>query len=72
MENHGGMISTGENTSVHQSSLSILPAESFSSKAGGTGKGNEFCHTKYLSHALKGSLTCHKILQHGANGFTSL
>jgi hypothetical protein len=33
MENHGGIISTKENSLfVHQSSLSILPAESSSSE----------------------------------------
>jgi hypothetical protein len=34
---------------VHQSSLAILPAESCSSKAGGTGEGNdEFGLMKYV------------------------
>jgi hypothetical protein len=47
---HGGMISTGENSwFVHQSSLAILPAESHSRKSGGTDEGNdEFGLTKYL------------------------
>jgi hypothetical protein len=35
MEDHDGMVSTGENWFVHQSSLKIIPAESYSSKAGG-------------------------------------
>jgi hypothetical protein len=41
MEDHGGIISTGENSwFVHQSSLAILPAEFSSSKSGTTGVGN--------------------------------
>jgi hypothetical protein len=40
MENHGGMISTKENSLfVHQSSLSILPAESSSSEQEERAKG---------------------------------
>jgi hypothetical protein len=39
----------------HQKSLTILPAESSSSKAGRTGEGNyEFGLTKYLSSHFKG------------------
>jgi hypothetical protein len=34
-------------------------------------KENEFCLTKYLFHTSKGSITCHKILRHGADYFTS-
>jgi hypothetical protein len=60
--------------------LSICPTQfwqsyqqSSSSKAGRTGIGNyEFCLIKYLFHTSKYSLTCHKRLWHGANGFTSL
>jgi hypothetical protein len=57
MKNHGGMISAEENSLfVHQSSLAILPAESSSSEAGGTGEGkDEFC-------VGNGSLTCLTIL----------
>jgi hypothetical protein len=41
MENHGGMTSTGKSdSSVHQSSLEILPAV-ICDKAGGHGKGND-------------------------------
>jgi hypothetical protein len=41
-------------------------------KAGGTGKGNyEFGLAKCLCSHLEDFLTCRKILQHGANGFTS-
>jgi hypothetical protein len=32
---------------------------------------DEFCLTKYLFHTSKGSITCHKILRHGADFFTS-
>jgi hypothetical protein len=39
METHDRMTSTGENSLfIHQSYLVVLPAESFSSKAGGTGE----------------------------------
>jgi hypothetical protein len=70
--NCGMMMSTDEDTYFfHQSSLKILP-ESSSSKAGGTGeRNNKFCLTKYLFHTSKGSLSCRKIVQHGADGFTS-
>jgi hypothetical protein len=40
-ENHGGMLSTGENGFVHQSSLPILPAVSPTSIARGTGERND-------------------------------
>jgi hypothetical protein len=58
---------------VHQSSLAMITAESSSSKAGGNGEGKiNVCLTKYLFHSWKGSLTCCKILRHGADGFTPL
>jgi hypothetical protein len=40
MGNYGGILSTGENSFIHQTSLVILSAELPSSKAGGTGEGN--------------------------------
>jgi hypothetical protein len=47
--------------------MAILTAELPSSKAIGTGEGNdEFCLMKYLFHTSKDSLTCLKILLHGA------
>jgi hypothetical protein len=47
--NNGGMILTGGNRFVHQSSLEIIPVEPPSSKVGGTGEGNhEFGLKKYL------------------------
>jgi hypothetical protein len=56
LENHAGIISTGENSwFVRQISLANLPAESSSGKAGGTGEGNEFGLTNYIIHTLKGS-----------------
>jgi hypothetical protein len=60
--------SAGENSLfIHHSFLAILPAESSSSKAGGTGEVSyEFDLTKY-----GGFLTCHKIWQHGADSVTS-
>jgi hypothetical protein len=30
-----------------------------------------FCLTTYLFHSSQGSLTCRKILRHGADGFTT-
>jgi hypothetical protein len=70
MENHGGKISVGENSwFVHQKFLTILPAESSSSKAIETGEGNEFVFMTYLFHTSKGSSACRKVL-HGADGFT--
>jgi hypothetical protein len=54
MENHGGIIFTGGSSwFVHQSSLTVLLAESSGSQAGGTGEGNyEFRLTKYLCSYL--------------------
>jgi hypothetical protein len=50
----------------------MRPAESSSSKAGDTGEGNdEFGFAMYFFHTSKGSLTCRKILGHGASGFNS-
>jgi hypothetical protein len=41
-------------------------------KAEGTGEENyEFCLTNIFFHTLKASLTCRKILRHGADGFIS-
>jgi hypothetical protein len=47
MENHSGMILTGGKLLIHPPELS---GNSTSSKAGGTGKENEFFLTKYLFH----------------------
>jgi hypothetical protein len=49
MDNHGGMISTGENSwFIHQSYLAVLSAD-IQKTAGGSGEGyNEFCLTTYL------------------------
>jgi hypothetical protein len=58
------------NLFVHQNSLVILPAESCSSKAGGTGEGNDqFGLRNIFVHTSK-CLTS-KILRHGADDFTS-
>jgi hypothetical protein len=50
------MVLAGENSHfIYLSSLAILPAESSSSKAGGTGKGNvDFGFTKYLCSYFRG------------------
>jgi hypothetical protein len=66
------MISTGENSCfVHQSSLAILPAEPSSSEVGGNYDGNyEFMPYGLSLSTSKNSLTCRKILRHGAHGIT--
>jgi hypothetical protein len=56
---------------VHQNSIALLPAEPPSSKADGTGEGNEFFLTKSLFHTSKGSLICCKLLRHLADGLLS-
>jgi hypothetical protein len=57
---------TGENPGNPTSTI-------ITSETGGTGEGkDEFCFTKYLFHTSKGSLTCCKILRHGADGLLSL
>jgi hypothetical protein len=58
---------------VHQSSLAIIPGESSTSEAGGTGEGNYECYlTKYLFHTSNAFfLTFRKIFRHGADGLTS-
>jgi hypothetical protein len=56
MKNHGGIIAAGENSRfVLQSSLEILLAETYSSKPGRTGNGNdEFGLTNYLCLYFEG------------------
>jgi hypothetical protein len=57
MENHGRMLSKGEDSFFHQSFLAILPAVSSSNKAGGTGEGNDkFGLSKYLCSYYAGFL----------------
>jgi hypothetical protein len=58
MENHGGMISAGENSRfVHHSSPAILQADSSNSKIEGTDEGNnEFGLMKYLYSNFEGFL----------------
>jgi hypothetical protein len=70
MENHHGMISIGETPDSSTTALWQSYRQSSSNKAGGTGKINEFCLTKYLFHSSKGSVICCKIL-HVVNAFTS-
>jgi hypothetical protein len=55
---------------IHQSSLAILPPESYSSKTG-SGEENKFWLTKHIVHTWNGSLTFRKILPHKTHGFTS-
>jgi hypothetical protein len=71
MESHGGMILTGENScSVHQRSLTIIPANHLIAK-------QEEREKKYLAlqsisvHTSKGSSTCRETLRLEAYGFTS-
>jgi hypothetical protein len=58
MESYGEMIWTGENSwFIHQTSLAILPAESFSSKAGGTWRKKCWIlPTKHFFHTSKGQI----------------
>jgi hypothetical protein len=73
MKNHGGIIfKVGRTPDSYTRALWQSYHKSSSSKAGKSSKGNdEFCLMKYLFHTSKGSLTCCKILHHGADGFTS-
>jgi hypothetical protein len=54
---------------VHQSSLSVLPAETSGASRSNGRKSENFAY-QYLKF-LKGSLTCRNILRHGTSGFTS-
>jgi hypothetical protein len=72
MENHDGMILTGETPDLSIRDLWQSFQQSSSSKAAGTGKGDdEFCLTKYLFHNSKCSLTCCKILTWGSRLYLS-
>jgi hypothetical protein len=71
MENHGRMLSKGEDSFFHQSFLTVLPAVSSSNKAGGTGEGNDKFGLSIFVHTMQVSLTCRKLLRHGAGDFTS-
>jgi hypothetical protein len=73
MENHGGVIFTGGSSwFVHQSSLKAYPQSRLVAKQEALAK--EIINLGLLStfvHTSNGSLTCHKILRHGAYGFAS-
>jgi hypothetical protein len=74
MKNHCGMISTGENSwVVHHSALwHSYQQESYSSKLGGAWRRDDnFSLRSIFVHNSKWFLTCHKILRHGTDGFTS-
>jgi hypothetical protein len=63
------MIPAGDNSClVHQSSLTVLPAETSGASRKNGQRSDTFAY-QYLKY-LKGSLTCHKILRHGTSGFT--
>jgi hypothetical protein len=71
MEKHGGMISKGVNWVIHQSSLTILRAESSSTKQLKWRSKWWIRPTKYLcSYYFGRYFKCRKIL-HGANGITT-
>jgi hypothetical protein len=55
--------------SVYQSSLAVIPAETFGASRRNERRSENFGH-QYLKY-LKGSLTFCKILRHGTSGFTS-
>jgi hypothetical protein len=72
MENHGGLMSTGD-LLIHplERSLAIIAAEPSISLSGESGRRKFWIlSTKYLFHT-QSSLTCHKMLRHGTDGFTS-
>jgi hypothetical protein len=65
-------LSSNHSRFIRQSSLLWLQQTYLVAKRGGTGRGMaaEFFLTLSLAY-LKGTLTCRKILRHGAEGFTS-
>jgi hypothetical protein len=65
-------LSSNHSRFINQSSLLWLQQKHLILKWGETGRkmAPEFCLSVSLSY-LKGSLTCHKILRQGADGFTS-
>jgi hypothetical protein len=73
MENHGGMISTGETPDSstgafwksYQQSRVLAKQEKLAREMMNLAFQSIFAHTS------KGSLTCRKIFIHGADGFTS-
>jgi len=73
MENHGGMISTGETPDSstralwksYQQSHLVAKQEELAKEMMNLALRSIFVHTS------KGSLTCRKIFRHGADGFTS-
>jgi hypothetical protein len=73
MDKHGGMTSTGKtrNSSIRALCKFYLQSHLIQ-KQEKLGKERFFFFTKYFFHTSNGSLTCHKILRHGADGFTSL
>jgi hypothetical protein len=72
IENHGGMILSGEvSWFIHQSSLVILPTESYRVKQEELAKENVNFALRSIFHISKGSLTCCKILWHGTDSFTT-
>jgi hypothetical protein len=74
MQNHGGMMSTEEDSwFIYQSSLVILPAELSSRQSRELAKEIMYLALRSICiHTSKGFLTCLKVLRHGADDFTSL
>jgi hypothetical protein len=69
--NHGGIISTGENTwFANRSLLASLPAEQSSTKSGLTVEGNYEFRLKIFLYISKDSVTFNEIFRHEADGFT--
>jgi hypothetical protein len=64
------MFPAGDNSwLVHQSSLTVLPAETSEASRRNVRRIENFTY-QYLKY-LKGFLTCHKISRQGTSGFTS-
>jgi hypothetical protein len=71
VESHGVMMPAGYNAwLVYQSSLAVLPAETFGASKKNGRRNHNFAYSVSFCY-VNGSLTCRKILRHGNSGFTS-
>jgi hypothetical protein len=72
VENHGGMISTGENFDSITRALAILPADTVAKQEELTKKIMNLVFEVSSFILRRDFLTCRKILRRRADGFTSL
>jgi hypothetical protein len=70
IENHGEMISTVKTPDSFTRALLESYPQSYSGKAGGTGKGTNFALLSISFIFRRDLLTLRKFLRHGADGFT--